>query len=105
MMSPESVNFCLSLMLFDGPSFDITSYRMVHLCLYHSYYGINVYLCIHSRGHLKFYFNFFFLVKCQMFLIEKGEDESCLQRFQEAPASDLMPSGGIDWWFMKEQEE
>lgn len=48
---------------------------------------------------------FFFLVKCQMFLIEKGEDESCLQRFQEAPASDLMPSGGIDWWFMKEQEE
>lgn len=40
-----------------------------------------------------------------MFPIEKDEDESCLQRFQEAPASDLMPSGGIDWWFMKEQEE
>lgn len=39
-----SVHFCLSLMLFDGPSFDITSYRLLHLCLYNSHYLINLYL-------------------------------------------------------------
>lgn len=37
-----------------------------------------------------------------MFSIENEEDRSCLQRFQEAPASDPVPRGGTDWWFVKE---